>query len=125
MQRMNRRKVFFGIVLAAVLLFALLSIPAPEPPLAESVAGKSFTWKQDAQWNALEATFQQSRSIGCNGLKELIDKGFRQGQRTLAALTKSQFGPDAAIFTDLEKTSSASAPWWPPARRGSGITSSS
>ncbi|MGA8053303.1 MAG: YiiX/YebB-like N1pC/P60 family cysteine hydrolase [Burkholderiales bacterium] len=99
----NRKKVLFGIVLAAIVLFALLCIPAPDPPLAEGVAGKPFTWKQDSQWNALEASFQQERSVGCNGLKEPIDVGFRQGEQYLASLAVSRFGPDAAIFTDLEK----------------------
>ena len=103
MQRMNRRKVLIGIGLAAIFLFAVLSIPAPDPPLAEVVAGKAFTWKQDAQWNALETSFQQARSVGCVGLKAPIDKGFRQGKQYLASLAVSQFGPDAAIFTDLEK----------------------
>jgi hypothetical protein len=100
---MRKRPVVAGIVLAVVVLFALLSIPPPDPGIAQGAVDQPFTWKQDAQWNALEAAFQQSRSTGCTGLKEPIDKGFRQGQRTLADLAKSQFGPDAAIFTDLEQ----------------------
>jgi len=103
MHHINRKKVFFGIVLAAVFLFAALSIPAHDPPLAEVKDGKPFAWKQDAQWNAIEAAFRQERSVGCNGLGEPIDKLFRQGRQTLAALAKSQYPPTAAIFTELEK----------------------
>jgi hypothetical protein len=99
----NRMKIFFGIVLAATFLFALLSIPASDPPLVTGVAGKPFTWKQDTTWNALEASFRQARSIGCDGLKEVIDGGLRQGGRYLATLAASQFGPGATIFTKLEK----------------------
>jgi len=82
----NCKKIFFGIVLAAILLFALLSIPASDPPVAKGVAGKPFTWRQDTTWNALEASFRQARSLGCDGLKELIDGGLRQGGRYLATL---------------------------------------
>jgi hypothetical protein len=97
-----RKRIIFAIVLAAVFFFVALSIPAPDPPLAEVVAGKPFTWKQDAQWNALETSFKEARGVGCVGLKEPIDKGFRQGQQCLASLAVTRFGPDAAIFTDLE-----------------------
>jgi len=103
MRPTNCKKIFFGVVLAAILLYALLSIPASDPPLAKGVAGKPFTWKQDTTWNALEASFRQARSIGCSGLKELINGGLRQGGRYLTTLAASQFGPDATIFTDLEK----------------------
>lgn len=99
----NCKMIFFGIVLAAILLFVLLSIPASDPPVAKGVAGKPFTWKQDTTWNALEASFRQARSLGCDGLKELIDGGLRQGGRYLATLAASQFRPDATIFTELEK----------------------
>ncbi|HTZ41404.1 MAG TPA: YiiX/YebB-like N1pC/P60 family cysteine hydrolase [Syntrophales bacterium] len=99
----NRKSILVGFVLAAVFLFAVLSIPAPDPPLAEAVDGKPFTWKQDAQWNALEASFKEARGVGCIGLKDPIDKDFRQSQQYLASLAVSRFGPDAPIFTDLEK----------------------
>ena len=104
MAPMNRKKVCAGILLAAISLFALLSLPVHDPPLAERVSGKAFTWKQDATWTALEASFRQARSIGCAGLKEPIDGGFCEGRQCLASLAASPFGPDAAIFTELEKT---------------------
>src|SRR5512136_26891 len=99
----NCKKIFFEIVLAAIFLFALFSIPASDPPVAKGVAGKPFTWRQDTTWNALEASFRQARSLGCDGLKGLIDGSLRQGGRYLATLATSQFGPDATIFTELEK----------------------
>ena len=99
----NCKKIFFGIFLAAILLFALFSIPASDPPLAKGVAGKPFTWKQDITWNFLEASFRQARSLNCNGFKELIDRDFRQGGRYLTTLAASQFGPEATIFTKLEE----------------------
>lgn len=99
----NRKKILVGIILAAIFLFMLLSIPAPDPPIAKGVAGKPFTWKQDSTWNALEASFRQARNIGCDGLREASDKDFRQGERYLAMLAASQFRPGATIFTEMEK----------------------
>ena len=98
----NRKKIFFGIVLAAILLFALFSIPASDPPLAKGAAGQPFTWKQDTTWNALEASFRQARSVGCDGLKAPIDGDFRKGGRYLATLAAAPFGPNAPVFTELE-----------------------
>jgi hypothetical protein len=98
----NRKTMIIGIFLAVIFLFAPLSIPAADPPVAAGDAGKPFAWKQDATWNALEASFRKARGISCDGLKEPIDEGFRQGDRCLTTLTAAQFGPDAAIFTELE-----------------------
>jgi hypothetical protein len=103
MVSMNHRKVFAGVLLAAVLLLALLSIPLNDPPPAQSVSGKAFSWKQDATWTALEESFQQARAAGCAALREPIDGGFREGRQYLAFLAASPSGPDAAIFTELEK----------------------
>ncbi len=99
----NRKKIFAGFVLTATFLFGLLSIPAPDPPVTKWVAGKPFTWKQDTTWNALEASFREARSIGCDRLKERIEGGLRQGGRYLSTLATSQIGPGATIFTELEK----------------------
>jgi hypothetical protein len=99
----NRKKLFIGIVLVAFLLFALFSIPTPDPPIEKGVAGKPFTWKQDITWDALEVSFRQARGLNCNGFKEPMDRDFRQSRRSLATLAALQFRPDATIFTELEK----------------------
>ena len=99
---MRKRPVVAGIVLAVVVLFALLSIPPPDPGIAQGAVDQPFTWKQDAQWNALEASFRQARSVGCDGLKAPIDRGFSQGRRSLASLATEPFGPNAPVFTELE-----------------------
>jgi hypothetical protein len=100
---MRKRPVVVGIVLAVAVFFALLSTPPPDPVIAQGAVGQPFTWKQDAQWSALEAAFRQERSVGCSGLREPIDNRFRQGRQTLEALAKAQYQPNAAIFTELEK----------------------
>lgn len=99
---MRKRKIAAGILLTLVVLFALLSIPTPDPVIAQGAVGQSFMWKQDATWNALETSFREARSVGCNGLKAPIDEDFRKGRQTLSSLAAEPFGPNAPVFTVLE-----------------------
>jgi hypothetical protein len=99
---MRKRKIAAGIVVAVVVLFALLSIPTPEPVIAQGAAGQPFLWKQDATWNALEASFQEAREIGCRGLQPGIVEGFRQGRQYLSTLAASPVKPDAPVLTRME-----------------------
>ena len=98
----NRKKVLAGILVAAVIFFALLSIPAPDPPLPAGAAGEPFTWKHDEKWNALEASFREAREIGCRGLQPRILQGFKQGNQYLATLSAAPVKPDAPVLTRME-----------------------
>ena len=99
---MRARKAATGAVLAAVIFFVLLSIPAPDPPVPAGAAGKPFTWKQDEQWEALEASFLQSREIGCRGLQARTAQGFRQGRQYVTALSAAPVKPSAVVLRRLE-----------------------
>jgi hypothetical protein len=99
---MRKRKIAAGILVAVVVLFALLSIPTPDPVIAQGAAGQPFLWKQDATWNALEASFQEAREIGCRGLQPGIVEGFRQGRQYLSTLAASPVKPDAPVLTRME-----------------------
>jgi hypothetical protein len=99
---MRRRKIAAGIVLAVVVLFALLSIPAPDPVIAQGAAGQPFLWKQDETWNALEASFRQAREIGCRGLEPRVAQGFQQGRSYLSTLAASPVKPDAPVLARME-----------------------
>jgi hypothetical protein len=99
---MRKRKIAAGIVVAVVVLFALLSIPTPDPVIAQGAAGQPFLWKQDATWNALEASFLEAREIGCRGLQPSIVEGFRQGRQYLSTLAASPVKPDAPVLTRME-----------------------
>jgi hypothetical protein len=99
---MRKRKIAAGIVVAVVVLFALLSIPTPDPVIAQGAAGQPFLWKQDATWNALEASFQEAREIGCRGLQPGIVEGFRQGRQYLSTLAASPVKPDSPVLTRME-----------------------
>jgi hypothetical protein len=99
---MRKRQIAAGIVLAVVVLFALLSIPAPDPVIAQGAAGQPFLWKQDETWNALEASFKEAREIGCRGLEPRIDQGFRQEREYLSTLAASPVKPDAPVLARME-----------------------
>jgi len=99
---MNKRNLAKGILAAAVIAFALLSYPAPDPPIPAGAAGKPFTWKQDTTWNALEKSFQEAREIGCRGLENRIGQGFRQAGRYLSTLDVPAVRPDSPILARLE-----------------------
>jgi hypothetical protein len=99
---MRKRKIATGIVLAVGILFSLLFIPPTDPPVAPGAAGKPFTWKQDDKWSALEASFQESREIGCRGLQPRTVQGFKQGRQYLATLSASPVKSEAPILTRME-----------------------
>ncbi|MBP8696452.1 MAG: hypothetical protein KBH73_08320 [Syntrophobacterales bacterium] len=99
---MRARKAATGAVLAAVILFVLLSIPAPDPPLPAGAAGKPFTWKQDEKWKALESSFLEAREIGCKGLQPRTAQGFKQLRQDLAVLSAAPVKPDARVLDRLE-----------------------
>jgi len=99
---MRKRKIAAGIVLAVAVLFALLSIPTPDPVIAQGAAGQPFLWKQDATWTALEKSFHEAREIGCRGLEPRINQGFRQGREYLSTLAASPVKPDAPVLTRME-----------------------
>ena len=102
---MSRRNLAKGILAAAVIAFALLSYPAPDPPIPAGASGKPFTWKQDEKWKALEASFLEAREIGCRGLERRIGQGFRQAGKYLSAVDVPAVRPDAPVLSRLETLS--------------------
>ncbi len=99
---MMRRKIWTGIA-AAVFVLAVLSIPSPERIPPQGIIGEPFTWKQDQTWDALGAYFREAKGIGCEGLKNRMDRGLKACNRALDRLSKSQRGPDDPVFPELEK----------------------
>ena len=86
---MRKRKIAAGIVLAVVVLFALLSIPAPDPVIAQGAAGQPFLWKQDATWNALEASFRRQGRSAAGGLNPASTGTSAQARKYLSTLAAS------------------------------------
>jgi len=99
---MRKRNLAAGILLAFVVLLAVLSIPSPDPPVPAGAAGEPFTWKQDAKWQALEASYLQAREIGCRGLQAGTAQGFRQARQYLSVLAVSPVKPEATVLDRLE-----------------------
>lgn len=99
---MRNRNLAKGVLAAAVIGFALLSYPVPDPPVPAGAAGKPFTWKQDDTWKALEASFLQARETGCKGLLPRTAQGFQQGRQYVTALSAAPVKPNAAVLQRLE-----------------------
>ena len=101
---MKRRKIWL-ILAVVVFVLLILSIPPPDRVPPKGVVGEPFTWRQDQTWDALEAYFREAKGVGCEGLKERMDKGLKAGNRDLDLLSKSQRKPDDPVFSELEKIS--------------------
>ncbi len=101
---MKRRRLWIALAVV-IAVFLVLSVPSPDRVPPKGVVGEPFTWKQDQTWDTLEAYFREAKGIGCEGLKEKIDRGLKAGNRDLDLLSKSQRKPDDPIFSELEKIS--------------------
>ena len=99
---MRKGNIAKGILLAAVILFALLSYPAPDPPVPAGAAGKPFTWKQDEKWKAIESSFLEAREIGCKGMQSRTAQGFQQSRQYVTALSAAPVKADAVVLQRLE-----------------------
>lgn len=103
MRSKNTRGVIISIIAGAVFSFALLSTPAPDPPVSSDSAGQPFAWHRNETWDSLKFSFLKAKSIGCAGLREPIDARFREGRQNLATLAAYQYPPDAKFYDILEE----------------------
>ena len=91
-----------AVVAAVALLFALLSIPTPEPAPPKGASGRPFAWKLDERWKHQEALFSAARDAGCERLRDRIHKGFEQGRQVLDKVVREPLKPDDPAFGQLE-----------------------
>jgi hypothetical protein len=100
--RRSRLRKAAGILLFVCLLYALLLIPDPIPPVQTGAGKQPFLWARDAYWAALEKEFQQSRSLGCNGLAKQIEASLAEIGKSLEFLATTNVPPTAPVFATLE-----------------------
>ncbi len=93
-----------AVAAGVVVLFLLLSIPAPEytPPMTDAVGHLPFVWNQDAYWASLESTFVHIRGEGCTRATARTAEFLRQFDRDLDALRARPCAPGAPLFAQLE-----------------------
>ena len=90
--------------MAVALLFALLSIPTPEPAPSKGASARPFAWKLDERWKHQETLFSAARDAGCERLRDRINRGFEQGRQILDKVTRDPLKPDDPAFGQLEMT---------------------
>jgi hypothetical protein len=104
MMKKNVLKKKIVIIPVSLLLFYLvLSIPGTEKETYITAGKKPFAWNLDQLWTTLEKRFREARKLGCDKLKEQIDKTFNRIDDILNIMADSPKTPDDVNFIHLEK----------------------
>ncbi len=90
------------IPVASLLLYLTLSIPWAGKKIYTPAEKKPFTWNLDQVWTTLEERFREARELGCEKLKEQIDKAFNRIDEILNILAHFPKTPDDINFVHLE-----------------------
>ncbi|MGH7614273.1 MAG: YiiX/YebB-like N1pC/P60 family cysteine hydrolase [Gemmatimonadales bacterium] len=95
--------------LAAV--FLLLSLPPAEPTVGPAPAhDRSFAWRQDALWQALEARYVAARAAGCDGTADVTMRHIGVVRAAVETLFDTPVAPRDATLDSLEARFFALAP---------------
>jgi len=90
------------VVLALVVLYALLLIPEPRPPLPKGAGKRAFRWDRDAFWKELEAKFQAARSLSQAERRARFDAAWERVQRGIEVAAETNRPPSASAFDVIE-----------------------
>ncbi len=89
-------------LLALVVLYLALLIPATQPPPVAPGQREPFAWNQDNYWTLLESKFRQAREIGCSQQADQIRADLDGLRSVIDSLAVGNLTPDAPIFTEIE-----------------------
>jgi hypothetical protein len=103
MKKKILKKKIIIIPVLLLLLYLVLSIPGTGGKTYTTAAKKPFAWNLDQLWTTLEKSFRESKKLGCEKLKEQIDKTFNRIDAILKILADSAKTPDDVNFDYLEK----------------------
>jgi len=100
----NRAKTI-GRALAAIgVLYVLLGVPTPEPPVAPAPQNaQSFAWNRDAYWRELESRFVASEGAGCDQTGATLALRIEALDTRMAALRNTTTAPNSTILDSLER----------------------
>jgi hypothetical protein len=102
-RRARPPRVVWVAAVAAVVVGALLVIPAPRPASPHAAGGKPFAWHQDERWEALEASFLRARAAGCERQAPRIEGMLDNGRRVLAGIAAAPLEPENAALDEIER----------------------
>jgi len=93
-------------LLAALIVYAVLLIPDPEPKVAlDDLQGGSkrvFAWNQDAFWTQLERRYVEAKAVGCVGVGHPVDSLLALSKKNLAYINQSVLEPENTAFRQHE-----------------------
>lgn len=91
-----------SIFVTVFILFFLLAIPAPEPPVPTLSEKPTFAWNQDEVWEQMEAQFTQARKAKCEDYSGQIDSAFVKTNQLLDTLKRANYPAGHPYFKKLE-----------------------
>ena len=93
-------------LLAALIVYAVLLTPDPEPKVAlDDLQGGSkrvFAWNQDEFWTELEKQYVASKDAGCEETRRSADSLMVLARRAIAYIRDNRLEPGNPIFRQLE-----------------------
>ena len=90
------------ILLAMILLYLILLIPASNDQLPQSPGKESFIWDKDILWQEMEKKFQEARNTPCKFLDKDISSSLRNYNLLLQVFDSKKFEYDNTIFQLME-----------------------
>ena len=91
-------------MLALLVLYALLLIPEPGPPLPKGAGKQPFRWDRDAFWKELETKLQAARSLSQEERRAQFDVALKRVQQAVAAIAVTNLLPSAPAFEAVESS---------------------
>ena len=83
--------------------FLLLCLPAAEPAVGPAPEhGRSFAWRQDALWRALETRYVEARAAGCGRTAALTTRNIGTLHGAVETLFDTLIAPGDATLDSLE-----------------------
>jgi hypothetical protein len=92
-----------GVLGALAVAFLLLCLPPSEPTAGPAPDhDRSFAWRQDALWRALEARYVEARAAGCDGTGDRTTRNIVALQGAVTTLFDTPVAPGDATLDSVE-----------------------
>jgi hypothetical protein len=93
-------------VAVALIVYAVLLIPDPEPKVSlddlQGGSKKAFAWNQDAFWTQLEKRYVEAKAAGCEGVRHAADSLLALAGTNLAYVNQGSLESGNAAFRQHE-----------------------
>lgn len=100
-KKRSKKKMLLILVGSLIGLYLLLLIPESAPRLPEQPAGTPFEWNRDAEWDRLQATFEETKQLSPEALDTNIAALSQGLEQELITLSDSLRGPKDESYSRL------------------------